>query len=560
MASELLGSSQLDERLIAKAALDAAEEQLQTLCASHAGTFVSVERRARAMEQALKDLQATIKDVEVKVVEAQKTLEQDEDKESSLAALAENHRVRRRTLLQHSSLLELLELPSLMDACVRSSLYEDALSIAAFSNTLERRHKDSNTVVTRVIVQIRSRQGDLRRHLLHRLKSPVTMPQCLEVVTALRRLNSIDLERQQNSNLERVHAAMEMRLQVDFLENRDAWLDVTTAPASSRPSVALPSASEHLLDAIERYRTRVFEVATQFNAIFRADSSHTESTVSLLGMWMARRIHAFLNLLTTHLASTEDSAQVRDALEASVFFASSMGRLGADFTAQLVPIFETRMHAIVTKPWRDGSAQLKETLNICANAGIAAPLVSHAAVENAADAQLAGDVPLEDPQPPPRLLMEVPPLARFVNAILTGLNELRRCMLPGIVSMLRASLSECIKQTQQDLAANERVVMTPGFKGEAAALREAATRFKTLYADIVEPYIRGSLEASIGNKDGANRYHMVLYENLKEPDTETIPDLEPENFVEESESQAGEADLMPKTISPPITDGQSMDE
>jgi conserved oligomeric Golgi complex subunit 8 len=201
-------------------------------------------------------LQISIKNVESKVVEAKQALEQDEENETSLAVLSENHRVRRRTLLQHSSLLELLELPSLMDACVRSSLYEEALSIAAFSNTLERRHKDNNVVVTRVIEQIRSRQGDLRRHLLHRLKTHVTMPQCLEVVTALRRLNSIDLERQPNSNLEKVHAAMEMKLQVDFLENRDAWLDYSAVSASARPAVVLSSASEHLLDAIERYRTR----------------------------------------------------------------------------------------------------------------------------------------------------------------------------------------------------------------------------------------------------------------------------------------------------------------
>jgi hypothetical protein len=255
MSSDSLGSRDLDERVVAKAALDAAEEQLQSLCASHAGTFVSVERRARSMEQALKDLQATIQIVEEKVVIAQQALEQDASNEtSSLAELSEKHRVRRRTLLQHSSLLELLELPSLMDACVRSSLYDEALSIAAFSNTLERRHKESNLVVTRVIEQIRSRQIDLRRHLLHRLKSNVTMPQCLEVVTALRRLNSIDLERQPKANLERVHEGMEMRLQVDFIEHRDAWLDSTTAtPASSRSPA---STTEHLLDAIERYRTR----------------------------------------------------------------------------------------------------------------------------------------------------------------------------------------------------------------------------------------------------------------------------------------------------------------
>lgn len=253
--AELLGpSKELDERVVAKAALDAAEEQLQSLCASHAGTFVSVERRARAVDQALVDLSAAIKTAQSKVGTTLQALEQDEENENSLSVLSEKHRVRRRTLLQHASLLELLEIPSAMDACVRSSLYEEALSIAAFANTLERRHADNNAVVSRVIAQIRSRQADLRRHLLARLQTNVTMPQCLEVVTALRRLNSIDLERQSNVNLERVHDAMEQRLQIEFLEARDVWLDAT----STRSSMvnAGGSASEQLLDTIERYRTR----------------------------------------------------------------------------------------------------------------------------------------------------------------------------------------------------------------------------------------------------------------------------------------------------------------
>lgn len=334
--------SSADERLVAQAALDAAEEQLQSLCASYAGTFVSVERRGRAVEQALQQLQRTIQQtVETKLVAARRALEQPDDDDDdnnnnnnnnmnrslspgeseqqdasapasvSLAVLSERHRVRRRTLLQHSSLLELLELPSLMDACVRSSLYDEALSIAAFANTLERRHQSGgggggaslsnvtttttgnhkHAVVTRVIAQIRSRQGDLQRHLLHRLTGTVTMPQCLEVVTALRRLNSIVLEQQQQQHpppsgsansgtmVEQWHEAMELRLQIDFLEARDAWLDsslaaptttsttiiMTTPPplASSRATntavAASSSSSEQLLDTIERYRTRYVE-------------------------------------------------------------------------------------------------------------------------------------------------------------------------------------------------------------------------------------------------------------------------------------------------------------
>lgn len=254
-------NGEVDERVVSKAALEASEEQLRSLCASHAATFVSVERRGHALEGALKELLLTVKNAESEIAAAQQALEQEEESESSLAALSEKHRVRRRTLLQHSTLLELLELPSLMDACVRSNLYEEALSIAAFANTLERRHTERNDVVLNVIAQIRSRQSDLRRHLLLCLKNHVTMPQCLEIVTALRRLNSIDLERQLETNLERVHAAMELCLQVDFLESRDAWLDQpanasTIAVGVRHTSKISLHTSEQLLDVVERYRTR----------------------------------------------------------------------------------------------------------------------------------------------------------------------------------------------------------------------------------------------------------------------------------------------------------------
>mmetsp|Transcript_9033 Transcript_9033/g.21982 ORF Transcript_9033/g.21982 Transcript_9033/m.21982 type:complete len:605 (+) Transcript_9033:150-1964(+) len=574
----------VDERVAAKAGLEAAEEELQSLCASHAGTFVSVERRGRALEISLEELLTTVQSVESIVASTQEALEQEEEegpgraRENSLAALSEKHRVRRRTLLQHSSLLELLELPSLMDACVRSNLYEEALSIAAFANTLERRHTEKNQVVLKVIAQVRSRQSDLRRYLLHSLKNQVTMPECLEIVTALRRLNSIDLERLQSgekSNVERVFAAMELSLQVDFLEARDVWLDQPTTAASSAISYATStsrnssnskavlshSTSEQLLDTIERYRTRMFEIATQFNAIFRAQQSSYSSngtvpsssnnnenrqvSISLLSMWTTRRIHSFLKILSPQLQLMDESGSLRDALDACIFFTGSMGRLGADFTAQLPPLFEQRLLAIVTNHWKDGINQLAETLKICREAGVASPLFSSTIVTMVSGAAGTDSEETEEGSssstimmPPPRKLMALPPLGRLVNACLTGLNELRRCLLPGIFSQLREALEkEFLIETKNILHAHERAVMTPGLRGDAAKLRENAKEMKNSTKTIVFPYVRGALELSLGNGSGAKLQFDKVRKVVAPP---APPPPKPADTTAEGEAKQGE--------------------
>ncbi len=371
-ASGTIKSLDVDERIAARNAVELASEKWRSLVIEHSPTFVAADRRSAAIHDALVELLIKI-DRETRPLvervgkaldpdhskkvgidndaadddnnedeEGKKYDDEDDDEDGRpiqsasalLADLAEKHRLRRRMLVHHSSLLELLELPSLMDACVRSSLYDDALSIAGFANTLERRHlleqsssglgkqhlpsqqhqtqenkktkKDGEKeilnvgsqrlhqsvhtdgdVVSGVVVEIRRREADLRRMLIHRLRQDVTMPQCLEVVTALRRLNGVELERRNSINsytvsggmaaaavaadssendLEGVHAAMEMRLQVDFLEARDAWLEAgVTKVGSAQAAVVAKIASssgdngaqaEQILDGIERYRTR----------------------------------------------------------------------------------------------------------------------------------------------------------------------------------------------------------------------------------------------------------------------------------------------------------------
>jgi len=286
----------------------------------------------------------------------------------------------------------------------------------------------------------------------------------------------------------------------------------------------------------------MFEIATQFNAIFRAQTNAETISVSLLSMWVSRRVNFFLTMVKGELRPMEDSASLRDALDACVFFSASMGRLGADFTPQLPPLFEDKMHSIVLHFWREGVGQLSETLKICREAGVATPLSSSSVVTDTAGAT-GGSEPTGysdgSPMAPPRQLMALPPLGRMVNAFLAGLNELRRCLLPGIFSRLRTSMEEVLAEVDEVLQSNERAVMTPGLRGDAVQLRAKAKEMRQVMTDIVTPYVRGALELSLGNDAVGKELHEKLAEILTPP------------IVEEEKEAAAAAE---ESKSPPIVE------
>lgn len=104
---------------------------------------------------------------------------------------------------------------------------------------------------------------------------------------------------------------------------------------------------------------------------------------------------------------------------------------------------------------------------------------------------------------PPRKLLALPPLARFLNAYLGGLNELRRCLLPGAFPAIRSAQSKLVADAKMALQANERAVLTPGLRGEAARLREVASKMKSEFDHCLEPYMTGCLEVALGSVDYA---------------------------------------------------------
>jgi hypothetical protein len=283
----------------------------------------------------------------------------------------------------------------------------------------------------------------------------------------------------------------------------------------------------------------MFEIATQFNAIFRVQTNAQKISVSLLSMWASRRVYSFLSLLAAQLNQMEDSASLRDALDSCVFFSASMGRLGADFTSQLPLLFEKQVHSLVVNFWKEGVSQLADTLKICRDAGVASPL-SSSAISSSGPLDATDNSTLS-PLPPPRQLMALPPLGRFVNAFLNGLNELRRCLLPGIFPKLRESLVAALAEVDTILQANERAVLTPGLRGDATELRELAKEMKEVMKTIVTPYLKGALESSLGNEEGAKEFNEQVISKTETKMASTEEGDEKEE-VEENDDNAEEVE------------------
>lgn len=253
-------------------------------------------------------------------------------------------------------------------------------------------------------------------------------------------------------------------------------------------------------------------------AIFGATSSMTHKSTGtsnasnqLLNMWTCRRIHSFLHehLVAKCLPAITDSATLRDAFDAVSFFATSMGRVGADFSVMIPSVFEPALFNLVTSHWKDGINAFENILKVCRETGIANPLYSNRPVISSSKKDDEIDIGDLDNYPnsrtpaPPRQLMALPPLARLLNSYLVGLNELRRCLLPGIFPDLRVYfLNDYLEKIKDILIKNERAVLTPGFlnmkSGDPAKLRSVAQELKEEFDVCVEPYMKNALEASFG--------------------------------------------------------------
>ncbi|CAI7904761.1 unnamed protein product [Closterium sp. NIES-53] len=230
--SELLSYS-LDrlnkEPELLRADAERVQRQMQEVAVAHYRAFItaadairSIHREINSVDQHLGSL---VSEIPKLTTGCNEFLEEAQ-------GVMEKRRLNKTMLATHPTLMDLLEIPQLMDTL---------------------------PVIQQLAVEVRHTTQAMLSQLLLRLRSNIQLPECLRVIGYLRRLA--------------VFSETEMRLQ--FLRCREAWLGEVVSELD--PS----SPYDYLKRLTDCHRVHLFDVATQYHAIFAHHSSNSPDSSNL---------------------------------------------------------------------------------------------------------------------------------------------------------------------------------------------------------------------------------------------------------------------------------------
>ncbi|XP_034890904.1 conserved oligomeric Golgi complex subunit 8 [Populus alba] len=332
----------------------------------------------------------------------------------SAEEILEKRKMNQTLLANHSTLLDLLEIPQLMDTCVRNGNYDEALDLETFVCKLSTMHPKL-PVIQALAAEVRQTTQSLLSQLLQKLRSNIQLPECLRIIGYLRRIG--------------VFSEYEMRLQ--FLRCRESWLTGILEDLDQR------NAYEYLKGMINCHRTHLFDVVNQYRAIFADDTSGSEENYDggLLFSWAMHQITSHLKTLKIMLPKITEGGSLSNILDSCMYCAVGLNWVGLDFRGLLPPLFEEAVLNLFSKNMNTAVENFQLVLD--SHRWVPLPAVGFPSYS-------IGEEQQEDVTPP-SYLMEHPPLAVFINGVSAAMNELRPC---APVSLKHVLAQELIKGLQ----------------------------------------------------------------------------------------------------------------
>uniref|UniRef100_A0A3Q0QX16 Conserved oligomeric Golgi complex subunit 8 n=1 Tax=Amphilophus citrinellus TaxID=61819 RepID=A0A3Q0QX16_AMPCI len=377
-----------------------------------------------------------------------------------------SRRMNSLTLNRHTEILEILEIPQLMDTCVRNGYYEEALELAAYVKRLEKKHS-SLPVIQGIVREVRQSAQLMLNQLLQQLRSNSQLPVCLRVIGYLRRMDVFT----------------EAELRVKFLQARGTWLHSILA------AVPEDDAYFHITKTIEACRVHLFDIITQYRAIFSDEDPLVPPATGLVAVnegaifhgWVVQKVAEFLETLERDLQRGVGS-RLDSLLGQCMYFGLSFSRVGADFRGQLAPMFQRVAVDTFRGAVQEAVEKFQEDMNLYTL--IALPSVLGGTIPSVAPAPQPGTLQ------PPMSLLDFQPLACFLNNILTAFNDLRLCCPSGVVEGVTKCLEEALKMVTRQILVFHRAEETAFSSQE----KELFVQFCSAYAEDLVPFLNRCLQ------------------------------------------------------------------
>ena len=395
----------------------------------------------------------------------------------------------RRTLANQSTLLDLLEAPSLQDTCVRHGNYDEALEIESFLEKANSVNGERVSVIHELHKGSRDASDVMLTQLLEKLRGHITLPECLRVIGVLRRAASMD-----ENSLRRV-----------FLRSRERHLRETLGQQHD----ANQDPYDHVKKVTDTHRVFVFDVVTQFRAIFSNEEDDEEEPGGadtydadedgekderrkVLPSWCAHRTSEYVHTLAQYVPSIDEGSRLAAAYEHSRYCSLSLARVGCDHRGLILPVFTKSAINLFKKSIASTVHDFEKQLTTHRWSTLGGS--SGKLGGNVDSSESLGDTANVYPEktnenkslPPPKALVEHVPVAAFTNGVLQSLNEIRHCVFAfadvrgeaaTVLSNALCSVSVVLVQVEKQFDLKDNTSKRSAYVGACKALTDVAVPY-----------------------------------------------------------------------------------
>ncbi|KAI8093475.1 Dor1-like family-domain-containing protein [Halteromyces radiatus] len=423
------------------------QQEAQQLAFTEYPSFLHAESCRRGFGSTLDDVDQHLNEL---LSEAAPALQQACEAFTSQAKDIVQERAKMTRVLEHQLvLMDLIELPQLMDTCVWNEYYAEAMDLAAHVRLLQVRYP--LPVIRTIQEQVQQSSDLMLIQLVSHLRQPIKLAAAMNVIGYLRRMDAFNSENELRVVFLRCrHSYLEQRLErikKPLADNPTTIVSLSSPTTTTTTTTTRTTStnSQETFDYLKRYvdvmREQMFEMATQYMSVFSSKENDT-----LFVDYMTHLVTRMEHTLKEHLGYIDDTSALASLLTQLQYCGMSLGRVGLDFRQLFVGLFEKAMQPLVLR-LTDQATTLLSTDTLQASTEdqvLPSTWLNTNHGDDRSSMEKDNHSRQQHPYQPPLLLVDYPCLAIFTNGILTALNALRLLPAIGSFSIMTQHLDACL--------------------------------------------------------------------------------------------------------------------